>query len=473
MERFQRVMNDVPAGVVEEARSLLFEGEASIPDAVLHTARFLAERGVWFRLARNPEAFSCRDASHKRSRLGHTGIPLWDELKSFLGRFEDSTGRQRYVVAHCRGDRRLNMERLADALGASAAPERLSEEELTRLGLRYGLVNPFETWKPFTIDGPLLSFPISQVFDRELLNPVGLPWTVMTNAGSLTWAVEFDAKSLVPVLDDASVADIAEADPEERPRPLGASKTPALAILTGNVPESGMALWQDVINHVRRMLGPDCLGDISMPSVIVHSLPALGLTMELDRRRDAIWRELRPAVEAVCKEGVQLLAIACNTTHHFTPEIREICGDYGVEFVSVAEVLADWLRAQGVNRLALIGIRFVADLGPWSAYRDPLAGFEVEVLSGRANERLEALAYQVKSEGVSEAGLSRLRDILREEVQSEHVVLALTELSLLLARQRKKGRSGKVLIDPLALYGEALACRFLGLPFPREVNESG
>jgi aspartate/glutamate racemase len=115
----------------------------------------------------------------------------------------------------------------------------------------------------------------------------------------------------------------------------------------------------------------------------------------------------------------------------------------------------------------------VADLGPWSAYRDPLAGFEVEALSGRANERLEALAYQVKSEGVSEAGLSRLRDILREEVQSDCVVLALTELSLLLARQRKKGRSGKVLIDPLALYGEALACRFLGLPFPRELNESG
>lgn len=473
MELCQEIEVETPDFTLEEARLLLREEEGSVPEPVLHTARFLAGRGVWFQLARNPEAFSCRDAAHKRWRLGHVGIHLWDELKSFLGRFEASDGTPGYVVAHCRADRMLDMERLRKVLKAVTPPERLSEDELTRFGLRYGLVNPFETWKPFAIDGPLLTFPLKQVFDRELLEPVSLPGTLMTNAGDLTWAVEFDPQALVRALDNAVVAEIAEADPEEKSRPFSGRKPGMLGILTGNAPESGMALWQNINDYIRALLGQECLGDISMPPVIVHSLPALGLTMELECRREAILKDLLPAVESLCHQGVQHLAIACNTTHHFTPEIREVCGRYGVEFVSVAEVLADWLRAKGVNRLALIGIRYVADLGPWSAYRDPLSGFEVEALSDRAKERLEVLAYQVKAEGVSEAGLSRLRDILRDEVQSDCVVLALTELSLLLARQRKRGRSGKVLIDPLALYGEALACRFLGLPFPREVNESG
>ncbi len=74
---------------------------------------------------------------------------------------------------------------------------------------------------------------------------------------------------------------------------------------------------------------------------------------------------------------------------------------------------------------------------------------------------------RVKKEGATEAGLNRLRDILSTEVDSTYVVLALTELSLLLAHQRRKSRSGKVLVDPLELYAEALACRFLSLPFPQ------
>jgi hypothetical protein len=71
--------------------------------------------------------------------------------------------------------------------------------------------------------------------------------------------------------------------------------------------------------------------------------------------------------------------------------------------------------------------------------REPFQGIEIE----RPRERglLRDLAYLVKQEGVSESGLTKLRDILRQEISSDHVVLALTELSLLLQRQKKKGRS--------------------------------
>jgi hypothetical protein len=87
----------------------------------------------------------------------------------------------------------------------------------------------------------------------------------------------------------------------------------------------------------------------------------------------------------------------------------------------------------------------------------------VEQPTERGKQLLDELAYQVKAEGASEAGLNRLRDILRNEVASDTVVLALTELSVLLSLQRKKGKSGRLLIDPLALYADALARRCLGI----------
>ncbi len=448
----------------DQERSLLQSQERGVPSCVLRVCDFLNQHGVWLRISRNHEARSCRDAARKRRRLGHEGIDLWDELKSLIGRFVNSAGCQQYVIAHCRADRQVNLARLGHAVDARELPGILQGAELNRLGLSYGLANPFLLT---TTSTPVFDQPVVQVFDQELLEPGRLPDTVMTNAGDLTWAVEFDARTLIAQMEDAVVADIAVPDPKEISRPWGSLKPRAIGILTGNAPESGMALWEGINRHVRFLLGPHCMGDISMPPMEIRSMPELGLTMELASRHELVWHKLRAAVEEICGMGISFLSIACHTTHYFTPQVREICDRFGVEFVSVAETLADWLRSQGVRQLALVGIRYVADLGPWSAYREPLAEFEVEALSERAKGLLDDLAYRVKKEGAKEAGLNRLRDILRTEVDSDYVVLALTELSLLLARQRQESRSGRVLVDPLELYAEALARRFLSLPFPQ------
>ncbi len=460
-----------PADVASEAWAGLLRGvEDRVPPPVLHTAAFLAAHGVWCRLSRNHEAFSCRDAARKRWRLGHEGIELWNELKSYFGRFRNASGHEQFVLAHCRGDRVVNLEQLARALHAQREVERLDEAEVKRFGVQYGLVNPFETWKvsEYEMDGPALTTPVLQVFDRELATPLGVPGTVMTNAGDLTWAVEFDVVALMDALDNAFVEDIADPDPENDAMLWGAREPKSIGILTGNAPESGIHLWNDVNRYVRELLGSLSCGDVSMPPVNVYSLPAMGLTMELAEREQAIWPHVRKAVKNACVDGAQLLAIACNTTHYFTPRIREICSEYGTEFVAMPEILADWLRHQRITDLAFVGIRYVSELGKWSGYREALDEFKVEQLSERAKELLDELAYQVKSEGPTEKGLNRLRDILRQEVDSETVVLALTELSILLSIQRKKSRSGRLIIDPLALYAEALARKYLGLPFPAE-----
>lgn len=442
-------------------------GERNVPKVVQRTIKFLRDRNIWFQLSRNREARSCRDAAHKRNRLGHEGIPLHDELKSYFGLFTNAAGNPQPFLAHCRGDRLLDTHKLAKALNAIDLPTRMTEEDLKIFGLEYGLINPFgidqaiQIPGSYALDAAFLASPMLQVFDIELLHRVGIPGTMMTNAGDVTWAVEFFADELANTIDNRIVERIAVSDPEEVYRSWGRKERKVIGIITGNAPESGILLWNYINNNVREVLDNNCYGDVSMPPVMVYSLPEMGLSMELDRREAEVWEALRAAVVSLVRQGVRLLAIADNTTQYFTPQIRKLCEEYKTEFISLPESLATWLQSHGRQQVALVGIGHVAELGEWSAYREPLAAFDIEPLRESAKEQIHELAYQVKTEGVSEASLNRLRDILRREVSCDTVILALTELSLLLQKQKNKGRSGKTLIDPLKIYGETIAHRYL------------
>jgi aspartate racemase len=335
------------------------------------------------------------------------------------------------------------------------------------LGLEYGMVNPWQT----CFDGRSTALirniqssvrEVEQVFDDDLLQPIGTPGTVMTNAGALTWAVEFYPRELVLKLPQARVADIADPDPEEEPRLWGVKDDRPIGIITGNPPEAGMYLWQLINKKVREALADGCCGDVSMPRMEIVSVPEMGLSMELEARFTPVQSALENAARELASRGVKLLALPCNTTSFFTPQMHDWCAGTKTRFVSMAEETGAWLRREGVREVALVGINYVADLGYWSAYREPLAGMKIEVLNGEALGRVRELAYDVKAEGPNAHLLNKLRDILNRYVKSAHAVLALTELSLLLEFQ--KGASKKVLIDPMNLYAEALAREYLGLP---------
>src|SRR4051812_3134265 len=98
---------------------------------------YLQERGIWHVLSRNLPAESCPDAANKRNRLGHTGIPLSDELKSHVAVYDDGNER-RIVAVHCRGHQRRDDRKLAGVLGGVA--DRVDADELLQqFGLRYGM----------------------------------------------------------------------------------------------------------------------------------------------------------------------------------------------------------------------------------------------------------------------------------------------------------------------------------------------
>ena len=449
---------------------LLDSDEFEVPPAVTDSVDFLNSLGIWFQVSRNHAASSCRDAARKRNRLGNTGIPLWDEMKSFLGRFIcRKTNQKKLFVAHCRADKQLDFSLLKESLFATEEPLRLSGNDDDDPNEIYGLVNPFTDNIPLVfgkLDPALIGSELIQVFDNDLLKEIGSPGTVMTNAGDFTWAIEFYAEELRNSLSNSRAVSAAISVPDVRVRDetWGNRRSKSICIITGNSPESGMSLWQIINDKVRDRLGDLCCGDFSMPEVHVASLPFMGMTMELDRREDRVWEKLRESVIRICNEEPDYLMLACNTTHYFTEQIREICSSSKTEFLSMPEACGKWLRDRDIKEVTLVGISFVAAMGEltqYSAYAKALEGIEIEPVTEEGFRRINELAYQVKTDGVSESGLQKLRDILRKEAQADHALLALTELSLLLQHQRRKGKSGKVLIDPLEIYADDVVDRLL------------
>jgi len=434
-------------------------GERTLPPSVLEIGSFFERHGKWCLFGRNGKVLSCRDAANKRYRLGKLGIPLEDELKSFLGQFEQH-GERCYVAVHCRGDQLLDMGKLRLAVGSSGHLERLvasdSSEEASDL---YGLVNPFLLAKG------LNGKPVLQVFDQAVLEYRGLPNTMMTNAGDRTWSVEFRLQDVIEALgESALVADVTEAPPVRREGPV------TIGIITGNAPDSGIILWQHINRRVQEVMGRRFQGDLSYPPVSVRSVPGLGLSMELDRRTEQVWEQLEGAVRSLCEDGARILCLACHTNHYFTDRIRAMATPYGATFISVAETVGQWARHNRIPELTLVGISYVAGLGEWSAYRHLADIVKVEPLSEKGLERIHELGYQVKQQGATEAGRNKLRSILNDEARTSHVVIALTELSILLDSQKKPGKTGRTIVDALKIYGEEIADAYIGISNPRELD---
>lgn len=437
----------------------------AMPEVVQRSLAFLTEYQVWHVLTQNSAASSCKDAASRRQRLGMQGIPLYDELKSLCVVAYREDGSRQHCMLHSRANARINIELAEKLLKASRPLARLSAEELSsEFGADYGTVNPFVMPSEFI-----------HIFDEDILNQYTAPHTMMTNAGEHTWALEFDAKALIAAVQKTApevlVTTIAERMGKDH-------KLPSFGIITGNGPESGMALWRYINETIHKKLSADgrLHGDLSYPKVLVHSLPEMGLSMELAQREEMVWQVIAQALAQLCNNGVTHIALACNTTPYFTARIVEFCQPYEVTFISIAEATEQYIRQRELDDITIIGIPVVAGLGQYSAYK-ALAGLNIKAVSERVFSDLQEFGYLVKRLGDKEQdakAMNKLQHIINVGVATPRVLIALTEISVFMQRFPKfKGQiKNKEIIDPLPIYGEALAeCYLQALPHEQALDE--
>jgi aspartate racemase len=442
---------------LQRAKHLLKETESEIPDSVMSIVKFFCNNNIGIILSRNVKVLSCKDARSNRVRLGHKGIPLFDELKSIVFRGFDKDGKEIIVAAHCRGHMNIITERLINLCSLCKEPEILPEEELkSRFGMQFGTVNPILL--DLNSNGKIIN-----IFDNSLSRPIAkCPGTMMTNAGHHTWGIEIDPSLLIPKIRNGYIYDVAEADKELEYYELPQLANPkSIGIITGNGPDSGIALWNRINSYFSEMLGEHFLGDISLPKVSIISLPAMGLSMELDKRDSATWETLVEAIDKMFCNDVDLLALACHTTHYYTNKIRTLFEKNGKRFISMPQTTINYIKNEKLTDLAIIGISYVANLQEYSAYSE-LKKFDIEIPSDEVLSKFHEIGYDIKKMKNLYPVFQKFTSLLRSDIKAKNIIIALTELSILVESQKKRYEH-KNIIDSLDIYGRELARLSLGV----------
>ncbi|MGW0483949.1 aspartate/glutamate racemase family protein [Nonomuraea sp. NPDC003214] len=173
--------------------------------------------------------------------------------------------------------------------------------------------------------------------------------------------------------------------------------------------------------------------------------------------------QLRQGIQALSRAGCEVLAVPCNTAHAFVPRLAD---EAGLELVSIVEVTADALAADGVTAAGLLATAGTLHSG---LYADALRGRGVAPLepSGDEQERVSAAIAAVKAGAVTPAHRRALAEVARALADrgAERVVAACTEIVLAL-----DSRLVPVpVLDPARLLARRVAAVSLGLPdrFPQ------
>ncbi len=432
---------------LEKARRLLKPGEDDLPPGVKVTVAFFARNDLWFTLSRNDVVRSCRDAATRRYRLGRRGIPLADELRSYVVEAESEGEERTYVLAHCRADNQVNVTALANLSVLNGfTVKRASLEELSGESIGYGLINPFSA--P-TILGP--KGRVLQVFDPGVLNRSGETLTMMTNAGDLTWAIEFDPAEILSKqsLVSVSLAPIALSDGLR-----GENEIRSIGILTGNAPESGALLWSKINQGFKRRRGDTFRGDVSFPKVVIHSLPAMGWSMELEARHNLLRPLIMQEVHQMVASGVEVIAFACNTTQFFGPEVQTQLAETKARFVALPDAISGWIEASKEKSVYVMGIGYVTGVAEWSAFPFLKNRINVRVPTPTESSSIDRLAFEVKQSGVTSRTYQKFRSLARH-VKDQRILLLLTELSLIFEKYPRQN-FGVEIVDGLDIYAETI-----------------
>lgn len=163
-------------------------GIFKIPYSVYCVKQFCDVHKINYIISKNKPAFGCRDAASKRRDGVKTGITLERELKTLL--CECNLNSKSFIfAAHMSANKSACFKSIKRALGISKNSDitLASSLALGKLNMRLGTVNPF-----------LLAVKtrqrIIQIFDSDLIE---CKTTIFTNAGDLTWGIEFDIIKLI------------------------------------------------------------------------------------------------------------------------------------------------------------------------------------------------------------------------------------------------------------------------------------
>lgn len=218
-----------------------------------------------------------------------------------------------------------------------------------------------------------------------------------------------------------------------------------IGLITGSGPEAGMDLWNKLLEATREQMAGRYGGDRDAPEVVIHSVPTLGLSMELPLNDEPVWQALKATATAMAQH-VDVYAIACNTLNVYASRLQAL--QLQSRLVSMQGVLRQYLLDSHIQKVALLASAPVMALDEWSAYCDLSQWAQVELPKNK--EALHELIYNVKVRGGEDAEVVQAFEQILDDLKAPVVLLACTELPLIPCTDRR-------LVDLTALLARELA----------------
>lgn len=203
-----------------------------------------------------------------------------------------------------------------------------------------------------------------------------------------------------------------------------------IGLIGGMSWESTLTYYQLINEHVKAALGGLHSAKILLYSVDFAEIEACQASGDWDR--SAVL--LTAAAQSLERAGADFLLICTNTMHKVAGQVRSAVS---VPLLHIAQVTAEELRRQGVERVALLGTRYTMEQ---DFYKSVLtdSGIEVLIPGEEARALVNAVIFDELCRGVIAQDSRRaFLDIIAELAGrgAQGVILGCTEIGLLVRQE--------------------------------------
>jgi len=221
-----------------------------------------------------------------------------------------------------------------------------------------------------------------------------------------------------------------------------------LGLIGGTGPESTVDYYRQLVAGYRARM------DGASPSVVINSVDLKRLLAWMDASElSKVVDYLSHEIETLEKAGADFAALTANTAHIVFDQLRERTS---LPLVSIVEVACQQVQSMGLKTAGLIGTRYTMEA---SFYPEVFSSARITLVTPNQTER-SYIHDKYMNELLKDtflpatgSGILSIIESLRERDGVEAVILAGTELPLLL---RDESHNGIPLLDTTRIHVDAL-----------------
>lgn len=222
-----------------------------------------------------------------------------------------------------------------------------------------------------------------------------------------------------------------------------------LGLIGGMSWESTIPYYRQINQTVKHTLGGLHSAKVIIYSVDFHEIEALQRSGDWDQAGQI----LAQAAQSLQRAGAEMLVLCTNTMHKVAAVIEDAVT---IPLLHIADPTAQEIKAQGLQKIALLGTRFTMEQAFYKERLQNLHGLEVLIPPSDDRDIVHRVIYEELCLGTINSSSQQdyiriMKDLVQQGAQA--IILGCTEISLLVQAEH----ASVPLFDTTALHARAAA----------------